>query len=391
MVSDLHPETGEMMNLNYHIYDISLAYGKPLVTQKLLDRLKIIQNDIIRARKDVIRPTSYPEEAFGLVLKNMFKVEKVNDVIRDERRRNFGLRFIPVSAPFIAGQNSFLYVWNTPTLNTVDFQLSIEWRGKPQTQGYKLMVCDKRMILPHDWITFPTLIAEGLRDDRKANGRILQCYYDHEWLTYMPSHDKSSWEIGDPDYQHPEKGVGWRKGGWRFVRFRDDVAVPIEASTLTQVQVSITDNIRVEDFQVIFSEDPAKAALRKLEASQEATRRNDDAEKVLAIKRQRRASIVPANIGVCYDFQNKGECRRGSGCNFSHCACDTTYVYEDVVVVKSILIILYRCMCTVEVNTFGQRPLKNLEEEGEEPSTVDSTNQQGLCLYTSSTLLVNIL
>jgi len=49
--------------------------------------------------------------------------------------------------------------------------------------------------------------------DKKASQRIIECVYDPECLTFIPSDDKSSsLDTGNPNYSIPERGVGWRKG-----------------------------------------------------------------------------------------------------------------------------------------------------------------------------------
>ena len=61
-------------------------------------------------------------------------------------------------------------------------------------------------------------------------------------------------------------------------------------------------------------------------------------------------------LGVCYDWQNKGMCARGERCPFAHCGCDTI------------------CVCTPEKNTYGQRPAKLNEGEQEDEGTL---NEEG--------------
>lgn len=53
---------------------------------------------------------------------------------------------------------------------------------------------------------------ELFRQDKKVSSRIVACTYDPEWLTFIPSHDKSTWETGNPDFVGTERGPGWRKG-----------------------------------------------------------------------------------------------------------------------------------------------------------------------------------
>ena len=43
-------------------------------------------------------------------------------------------------------------------------------------------------------------------------------------------------------------------------------------------------------------------------------------------------TVASRGIGVCYDFQNKGHCRRGENCHFSHCA----FVFRKHTIMKAI-------------------------------------------------------
>jgi mRNA guanylyltransferase len=129
---------------------------------------------------------------------------------------------------------------------------------------------------------------DTFRQDKKASSRIIECVYDPEWLTFVPSHDKSTWEIGNPELNATERGQGWRKGlfesrgcvrmyvtrrytdtnticpfclitgGWKYVRSRPDKLMPLERGYLGMVEKAIGEDIKLEEFENLFPDDPSK-------------------------------------------------------------------------------------------------------------------------------------
>lgn len=257
----------------------------------------MIQNDIIAPRKSCQLPKNHPAEKFQLVLQSMYPVQRVTHVIRNIiprlNRPNEALLFIPVSTPYSPGNSKTVQEWKQKCYRRAHFQLRIEWRGSPPTPGYKLMIREKRTHTFFDWITLGPEDYQAISNDKKSSSRIVECIYDREWPTFIPGHDKSSWEVGNPDFQHEERGKGWRTGGWKFVRFRDDIGVPIERSIMSFLEQSISDGLGLEDFESAFPDDPVKAAaqakLRKAAADKEIAKRIAEQEKVLAEKRQKTA------------------------------------------------------------------------------------------------------
>jgi hypothetical protein len=99
---------------------------------------------------------------------------------------------------------------------------------------------------------------EAFRQDKKASSRIVECVYDPEWLTYIPSHDKSTWDVGSAEFNATDRGVGWRKGGWRFIRCRPDRGMPLERTFLAMVEKAIGEDIKLEEIERFFPDDPSK-------------------------------------------------------------------------------------------------------------------------------------
>lgn len=128
---------------------------------------------------------------------------------------------------------------------------------------------------------------------------MIECIFDPDWLTFIPLHG-NTWENGNPEYQHATRGAGWRMGGWRFIRLAHQVREPLDNSEITRVQAALQDNLRLEEFESIFPDDPVKsqALIRQRQEQQ-------DANSSSALQQRIKASH---GQGVCYDYQNVGEC-----------------------------------------------------------------------------------
>lgn len=142
------------------LYDILALNGSPVMSSKLQDRLKMIQNDVVGPRKSIPMPKGHPPDPFQLVVQSMYPINRVGHVIRTilprvaQTRQNAGLVFTPVMLAYTPGYCKSLFYWTPNARLNVDFQLGVEWRGRPPKPGFKLMVHDKRTQVFHDWITF---------------------------------------------------------------------------------------------------------------------------------------------------------------------------------------------------------------------------------------------
>ncbi|KAI9913589.1 hypothetical protein PsorP6_005313 [Peronosclerospora sorghi] len=362
---------GSKSVLTLLLYDILALNGSPVMSSKLQDRLKLIQNDVVGPRKQLPPPKGQLPDVFQLVLQSMYPINRVGHVIHSilprvsQTRQNAGLVFTPVLLPYSPGYTKGLFHWTPTSVLLADFQLSVEWRGRPPKPGFKLMIHDKRTQVFQDWITFTPGKAfscmwlcpqdddfEAFRQDKKASSRIVECVYDPEWLTFIPSHDKNSWDTGNTEYNATERGVGWRKGkkngrassfvvsrGWKFVRCRPDRSMPLERTFLTTIEKAVLEDIKLDEIERLFPEDSSKKSMMSQPKNRHEATSDDFTQ---ASKKKRTGSVASGNqsvgTGVCYDFQNKGVCQRGRFCHFSHCACNST------------------CSCTPAINTYGQRP-----------------------------------
>ncbi|ETN21045.1 hypothetical protein, variant 4 [Phytophthora nicotianae INRA-310] len=183
---------GNKSVLTLLLYDILALNGSPVMTSKLQDRLKLIQNDVVGPRKQLPPPKGQPPDMFQLVLQSMYPINRVGHVIRSilprvsQTRQNAGLVFTPVLLPYTPGYSKGLYNWTPSSVLFADFQLGVEWRGRPPKPGFKLIIHDKRTQIFHDWITFaPGRMSLYWRMNGGLNSSYL-CMFCHQ-MTSRPS------------------------------------------------------------------------------------------------------------------------------------------------------------------------------------------------------------
>ncbi|RHY34905.1 hypothetical protein DYB32_000601 [Aphanomyces invadans] len=187
----------------------------------------------------------------------------------------------------------------------------------PKKPVFKLNVFDKGMSVFYDWITFPQDAYDHFCADKKVSHRIIECVFDPDMPTFIPSDDKSD-NSGHTNFHHDVHGVGYRKA-------------------------LVHDPIRSDELEFFFTDHhhqypskapPATATGPTLSSMPPPNLAPDEIEKW----KKSGGGGGPTGQGVCYDFQNKGVCQRGAKCHFSHCACHNV------------------CQCTPAAHTYGQRP-----------------------------------
>ncbi|KAJ8531700.1 hypothetical protein ON010_g14262 [Phytophthora cinnamomi] len=141
--------------------------------------------------------------------------------------------------------------------------------------------------------------------DKKASSRIVECVYDPEWLTYIPSHDKSTWDSGSTEFNATERGIGWRK----------DRGMPLERNFLVMIEKAVGEDIKLEEIERFFPDDPSKKPISSQQKSRHDTPTTSD-DFAPPSKKKRGGGGAGGSqgpgTGVCYDFQNKGVCQRPS-------------------------------------------------------------------------------
>jgi len=224
--------------LRFLIHDVLTYNGNNVMKQKLPDRLKIIQNDIIWPRKnDTNKSHDYSKEPFGVRLKDYYELRHlpflVKEVIPSLPHPNEGLVFTPLDFPYVVSLNKNLLKWKPLPQNSVDFQLGIEWRDRKP--GFKLLVTDMatRTAKDYSWVTFTEEEANRVS---KQEGKIVECVWDPNRKTYLPKKGVENWEDGT-----------FRNGGWKLLRLREDKKTANDEQMVEHILRSIEDNITSDE------------------------------------------------------------------------------------------------------------------------------------------------
>ncbi|RKP23234.1 hypothetical protein SYNPS1DRAFT_31052 [Syncephalis pseudoplumigaleata] len=137
------------------------------------------------------------ERAYGLHL--------VFDMMTKLGHNSDGIIWTPVKCPYVPGICDKLLKWKPPEMTTADFRINAKW-SKEHKPIYYLEVLSHVTYKFYDHFQPEPDIATKWKE-HLPDGRIAEFRYDPDWKVTIV-----------------EQGYApmTRKGGWRFVRFRDD-------------------------------------------------------------------------------------------------------------------------------------------------------------------------
>lgn len=208
--------------ISYMIFDCLLVNGHNVMHQTLPNRLKHVQNDILTPFTTLKLKSDFP---FDLQMKTMFKPYHMHHIFRNVipklHHQNDGLIFTPVKDAYLSGTCPRMLKWKPAHLNSVDFMLT--------KRDGKLLLQAARSGQHFDYACFrPEKEDEERWREEPPLGKILECRYDPEWE--VPVLDSE--EI--------------KKGGWRFLRFREDKVMANAQHVVQKIIDSIGDNVKEE-------------------------------------------------------------------------------------------------------------------------------------------------
>ncbi|EIE83489.1 hypothetical protein RO3G_08194 [Rhizopus delemar RA 99-880] len=165
------------------------------------------------------------ERSYGLRL--------VFDQIPKLKHKSDGIIWTPVKYPYTLGTCEKLLKWKPPELNTVDFRIAARW-SKEHKPIYSIEV------LSHG-VTYK--------------------FYDH----FQPEPALATEYDSECEVTIVEQGYApvVRKGGWRFVRFRDDKGTANDENAVKRILNSIRDGVTKE--QLLACMDRVRAAWKARE------------------------------------------------------------------------------------------------------------------------------
>ena len=262
LVVDTRLETGER-EMRYLIYDACVVAGEVITGDPLTIRL-------MKASRVGIAPghAEATAEPFTIALKDHFELEDLPwlfdhiapsrgehpfvfvDEHRGLRHGTDGIIFTPVNTRYQHQTDRSVLKWKPAEMNSIDFRLAAEWRqeGQRPTQRFKLMYTERGVLVAFGWIFFLPEDLRRFQNDTQADNRIVECVYDPNWTTRVYNPNDPTWG----DYRD-------RRGGWRFLRVREDKKSPNEWSVVESVLKSIQDAVTKEQLLAAFAAQSASA------------------------------------------------------------------------------------------------------------------------------------
>lgn len=213
--------------LSLYIFDIMVFQGKNIMNENLNYRFKQIQNGIKRPFDAFYSSHSQftSNHIFRIRMKEMFKPYSISHLfsvtIPNLSHINDGLIFTSVDQPYIIGTCYSLLKWKEKDKNTADFKISIIWDAY-RRQSYRLLISRNHIHEHYDWLTLDS-DTRAKWATMNLEGRIIECNYDPNWDTWI-------------DLNIEPK---LRKGGWKFLRFRDDKTTANDINVLDRIIESI--------------------------------------------------------------------------------------------------------------------------------------------------------
>ncbi|KAJ3184174.1 Dcp1p-Dcp2p decapping enzyme complex alpha subunit [Geranomyces variabilis] len=222
---------GPHKTLTFLVFDFMLSNGVKLTHEPYNRRLGIFQRDVL-APYDVhlkMNPELKTMQPFRLAIKaqqRSYGLGRVFEDITKQKHGNDGLIFTSVNLPYTAGTCPQILKWKPPELSTVDFQIKVDY-DRDRKPRYSIFIADCGIHKFYDCLSLEPELSIQWKTSL-PDGRIGEFRWDPSWPTYV-------WDAG---YVGTE-----RRGGWRFVRFRDDKSVANDITVLEDTKKAIDNGV----------------------------------------------------------------------------------------------------------------------------------------------------
>jgi mRNA guanylyltransferase len=246
LIVDTPGDEGSKKIVRYLVYDAVCVKGKDVAKETLLFRLRVAFLELIRPR------TPSPGEPFSIYVKDFFDVQHSAKIVFPYGLRLphecDGLIFTPADDAYKPGTCQRLLKWKPAHLNTVDFVIELVMGFEQhQIHGKLLPAVAGVQKFTGIWLARTGPMWSWLVENRsKLNGKVVECGWDPNAFTFVPSSTKDYVETGN-----------WvQEGGWVLHRVRDDRTTPNDESVVEKVKASIADGISIEDLNAALEDVP---------------------------------------------------------------------------------------------------------------------------------------
>ena len=215
--------------------------------------------------KSIIQGTKTTSNAnnkiITLYLKDYYtfdQIQKINELIKLLPHHNDGLIINVDDYPYYSGQSCEIFKWKPLEMNTIDFEIEYS----DQINRYILYITSQNGILPVEILSFA---SEEEKENFKKNynknkKNIVECFYDSTLINdevainnYNLNKIKKENNNGDISNicssfinKIPKNKENY-KGGWRFLKFRNDKLYSNFIKTYENIKICIKEDIQMKE------------------------------------------------------------------------------------------------------------------------------------------------
>ncbi|KAJ3166842.1 Dcp1p-Dcp2p decapping enzyme complex alpha subunit [Geranomyces variabilis] len=222
---------GPHKTLTFLVFDFMLSNGVKLTHEPYNRRLGIFQRDVLAPYELHLKmnPELRAIQPFRVAIKaqqRSYGLGRVFEDITKQKHGNDGLIFTSVNLPYTAGTCPQILKWKPPELSTVDFQIKVDY-DRDRKPRYSIFIADAGSHKFYDCLSLEPELSIQWKTSL-PDGRIGEFRWDPLWPTYV-------WDAG---YVGTE-----RRGGWRFVRFREDKSMANDITALESTKKAIDNGV----------------------------------------------------------------------------------------------------------------------------------------------------
>ena len=186
------------------------------------------------------------------------QVEKLNTFIKMLPHHNDGLIINVDDYPYYSGQSCEIFKWKPLEMNTIDFEIVYNEKLKK----YILYIASKEGNLPVEILSFASdeekenfqkiynkngnkHIAECFYDNKLINDEVVMINYNLQRLKNENNEDIST--IFSSYEKKIPKDKEKYKGGWRFIKFRNDKLYSNFINTYQNIKINIKEDLQMNE------------------------------------------------------------------------------------------------------------------------------------------------
>ncbi|KIJ35792.1 hypothetical protein M422DRAFT_180359 [Sphaerobolus stellatus SS14] len=263
LVIDVNPATGQQ-ETRLLLFDCLVHNEQNIMKKPLSSRYGRLKTWLFDPYMKALRkfPEMMANRPFDVQIKHMefsYHVEKVlKEDIPKLKHGNDGLIYTCAETPYVVGTDERILKWKPPSENSIDFRLELRFPPLASDPSRPDLTA-KPIFALNVW----------LGKDRNSKGKQAEAY---EFFDVMDVDDDEWAKIKAEGTQFDDRvvEVHWEpeKGGWRFMRFRDDKPEGNYKGIVDKIIQTIVDGIEQDD--LISRSGAVKSAWKTREIAQKS-------------------------------------------------------------------------------------------------------------------------